>query len=108
MMEVDPDGVSLDAQSLGDLRRAPAAPDVLAEPVSQCTLPARASCARAAGPHTTSPSRLLTFRIATGLRATCLFLTAPPYKLANAASSRSHFDPPTRPGFSLANRRQCS
>ena len=76
--------------------------------VSQCTFDARASFARAADTLTTSPFRLRTSRIATGLRATCPFLTAQPYKLANAASSRSHFDPPTRPGFSLANRRQCS
>ena len=76
--------------------------------VSQCTLDGRASFARAAGAVTTSPFRPRTCFIATGFRVTCPFFAAHPYRLANAASSRSHFDPPTRSGFPGANRRQCS
>jgi hypothetical protein len=61
--------------------------------VSQCTLLARESFARAAATVTTSPLRLRTCRIATGFRVTYWFLAAHPYRLVNAASSRSHFAP---------------
>ena len=66
------------------------------------------SFALTAGTVTTSPFRPRTCFIATGIRATYPFLAAHPYRLVNAVSSLSHFAPPTRSGFSGANRRQCS
>lgn len=76
--------------------------------VNHFTFDARTSFALFAATSAVEPSRSRTARINTWLRATCPLPAARPYSSMNAASSRFHFDPPTRLGLSADRLRHPS